>query len=981
MSLYSSSNLNLPVFPVLSSIEDNQGSGGYDGRGGSSTPTGGRNKRSGYVVAPEDFNDEYMNIGKKKTSSSNLLSPTHANNSNNASNNNNAHSTSATSLISSSSSSSMPSASVLPEHDFTTEEWNEIITKIDAFRWDEESNPLKISDYLYSLPHEYYQSIHVILYIAKKCSNHFTLLKFAQQFFQYDRRVGSANNSTTPSSIPSAAATNPPPASSNSSHGSTSRSNSLLGGASSGKDTPASSDKGHGPSSAPAHSSTTNNNNNSNNGNNNQILTNMLEKLISHQSEPIKTSLTILSNHSLVNEAINTFKQIQLFMTIVNNANNPPPPPVANSSNASSGVVRRRSTIIFSPPTSGLGSSSSYYDNNHGMNNQSASNNGNNKGVNYYEVALHLLQTMLITSYEELQDEIYLQIIKQIKRNPQIESIELGYQLFLILLSSIPPSRRLLPFLLVFLASNIDVITAPEAKKFAIYSIKHVMMSFLAAGKRKELPTIYELQRLLLGEKMQLHILCIDFSILSEYIDSYTTVKDLEKMMLTKLKILPDHANIFALFEGYSTNSNTVSTPLAHQSRGAGGGGGVDGGDGSLGGLIDLGENHGFVHLLNYNDRIVDILSRWEKIDHIRHDIFHDNKELNATGTTPSPSSNPSKHLQNNNDASGDHPVGGNYYTSQHHHPSATLSSVLIGNHYFIWKVNYYFPLASPERDYHAKRLIYYQGIHDVVTSYYPHSLQDALFLAALQLQVKYGDYVIGKEIKELRSMALLSTILSPLWFSPQSAGSSGTAVNRSEVETRIIALYKKLQHVSSEHATQLFLSYIQTWKLYGTKYFHVKGQQIATASNSNATPTHPPHHPHYYQQQQNNTSSSEKQLILAITLHSVIIIDVMTYHFLADYHYEQIYSCGHTFESFVLIIGTKANQVKSYYRTTQGKEIEEILRIYLTHHKNLQQQQLLQQSSNNGGGNNVTSSPSITAGHTSSSSGNSSSLSLEVSN
>ncbi len=981
MSLYSSSNLNLPVFPVLSSTEDNQGSGGYDGRGGSATPTGGRNKRSGYVVAPEDFNDEYMNIGKKKTSSSNLLSPTNANSSNHASNNNNnAHSNSAASLISSSSSSSIPSASVLPEHDFTTEEWNAIITKIDAFHWDEESNPLKISDYLYSLPHEYYQSIHVILYIAKKCSNHFTLLKFAQQFFQYDRRVGSANNSTTPSSIPSATATNPPPASSNSSHGgSTSRNNSLLGGGS-GKDTPPSSDKGHGSSSAPAHTSTTNNNNNSNNGNNNQILTNMLEKLISHQSEPIKTSLTILNNHSLVNEAINTFKQIQLFMTIVNNTNNPPPPPVANSSNASSGVVRRRSTIIFSPPTSGLGSSSSYYDNNHGMNNQSSSNNNNNKGVNYYEVALHLLQTMLITSYEELQDEIYLQIIKQIKRNPQIESIELGYQLFLILLSSIPPSRRLLPFLLVFLASNIDVITAPEAKKFAIYSIKHVMMSFLATGKRKELPTIYELQRLLLGEKMQLHILCIDFSILSEYIDSYTTVKDLEKMMLTKLKILPDHANIFALFEGYSTNSNTVSTPLAHQSRG-GGGGVVDGGDGSLGGLIDLGENHGFVHLLNYNDRIVDILSRWEKIDHIRHDIFHDNKELNATGTTPSPSSNQSKHLQNNNDANGDHAVGGNYYTSQHHHPSATLSSVLIGNHYFIWKVNYYFPLASPERDYHAKRLIYYQGIHDVVTSYYPHSLQDALFLAALQLQVKYGDYVIGKEIKELRSMALLSTILSPLWFSPQSGGSTGTGVNRSDVETRIIALYKKLQHVSSEHATQLFLSYIQTWKLYGTKYFHVKGQQIATASNSNATPTHPPHHPHYYQQQQNNTASSEKQLILAITLHSVIIIDVMTYHFLADYHYEQIYSCGHTFESFVLIIGTKANQVKSYYRTTQGKEIEEILRIYLTHHKNLQQQQLLQQSNSTGGGNNVTSSPSITAGHTSSSSANSSSLSLEVSN
>ena len=358
--------------------------------------------------------------------------------------------------------------------------------------------------------------------------------------------------------------------------------------------------------------------------------------------------------------------------------------------------------------------------------------------------------------------------------------------------------------------------------------------------------------------------------------------------------------------------------------------------------MLDGGLADHLVSLLAYNERIVDILSRWEKIDKITFDILSDSlggpAPLDSTNanTNTNSAGGPGQGQQSDGQtappAPGTQPqAAGSYFGSS---SNSVLSSVLVGQHYLLWKVNFYFPLASPDgRDLAAKRLVFHQGIHDVVSGYYPHALQDALFLAALQLQQKYGDYVIGREIKELRSLSLLATILSPAWLQPSSAAPAkeggqlvaGQAISRGEVETKIIAIYKRLQGVPSEQAMGLFLSFVQTWKLYGAKYFSVKGQ----APNAPATPAHHPAAP------QTDASQSQRNLILAVTLHSLVIIDSASLHFLADYHYEQIYSCGHSFESFVLIIGTKANQVKSYYRTNQGKDIEDILRIYLARHKN----------------------------------------------
>jgi hypothetical protein len=468
-------------------------------------------------------------------------------------------------------------------------------------------------------------------------------------------------------------------------------------------------------------------------------------------------------------------------------------------------------------------------------------------------------------------------------------------------------------------------------KKFAILSLKNVLLATTAV-KRKELPSITEIQRLLLGEKMSIKILLVDNTILTLPLDSYTNVKYLEKKVFSELKILPEHYSIFAVFECFNSNYNsstTATTLLANTALGAG-----------------LGNNQNMT-LLSFNERIVDILSRW---DEESAQLSTDNylvinlADGGATGTagsaassgppgaaTPATSNSASAAVSNNTNNTNSANTGSTFFSSNSGNPANKL-----GKHFLLFKVNYYFPLTFPDKDLSAKKLIYSQGIHDVTTGYYPHTLSDALFLAALQLQNKYGDYIIGKEIKELRSLTQLGTILSSSWLS--SSSGSGAANIRSEIEAKLLSLYKKLSHVSYDHSMNLTLSYLTSWKLYGAKYFFVKGQINTT--NSSSSNGNNSNNLDSFRASNNgsNTQSGaagggEMELILAITLHSVILIDSRNFYFLADYHYEQIYSCGHSFDSFVLIVGTKANQVKSYYRTNQGKEIEEILRIYLSHH------------------------------------------------
>jgi hypothetical protein len=219
----------------------------------------------------------------------------------------------------------------------------------------------------------------------------------------------------------------------------------------------------------------------------------------------------------------------------------------------------------------------------------------------------------------------------------------------------------------------------------------------------------------------------------------------------------------------------------------------------------------------------------------------------------------------------------------------------------FVFRVRYFFPLSTEvEDDESTLDLLYAQALYDCIHLHYPHTLQDALLLSALQLQSANGDFIVGKEIKEFRSSSTILQLCCAPWIMKEE-------MTASEAEVRITNLYKKLVTIPKVKARNMFLQYIQSWKLYGSKYFCVKGQVDAP-----------------------NGSGIAHELMLAINPRSVIVIDANNNHsFLAEYSYDQIQSWGHSFDSLALTVGNKDNQSKSYFRTVQGKEIEELLKIY----------------------------------------------------
>eukprot|EP00601_Ochromonadales_sp_CCMP2298_P016250 CAMPEP_0173223464 /NCGR_PEP_ID=MMETSP1142-20121109/3797_1 /TAXON_ID=483371 /ORGANISM="non described non described, Strain CCMP2298" /LENGTH=214 /DNA_ID=CAMNT_0014151621 /DNA_START=105 /DNA_END=746 /DNA_ORIENTATION=- len=213
-------------------------------------------------------------------------------------------------------------------------------------------------------------------------------------------------------------------------------------------------------------------------------------------------------------------------------------------------------------------------------------------------------------------------------------------------------------------------------------------------------------------------------------------------------------------------------------------------------------------------------------------------------------------------------------------------------------------------------RLLYAQALQDVLSARYMHTLADALVLASFVLQETLGDFVQGtRSLAEIKgNLGLsLSKLVSPsvlelvgigeydnpgnLGNSVKSgySGNSGTTgtgtvgASRSELEGKILATYKTLAGTSAAQARRMFLAYVGSWKVFGANFFVVG--QVENA----------------------------EEIVLSISVSCILLINPVSTHFIAEYAYADVLSWGHSFDSFVLITGTKSSQVKAYFKSSQG--------------------------------------------------------------
>jgi hypothetical protein len=208
----------------------------------------------------------------------------------------------------------------------------------------------------------------------------------------------------------------------------------------------------------------------------------------------------------------------------------------------------------------------------------------------------------------------------------------------------------------------------------------------------------------------------------------------------------------------------------------------------------------------------------------------------------------------------------------------------------FMYKVGLFYEVE--DTDTSAIELLYVQATHDVVDSRYPCSEQDAVTLAALQMQEAFGDFPSSGTCSYLRGK--LGVYLS------------GRLIEQKtplEYEEQIYKLYKKLIGYAQMEARLSYLDYVKSWKIYGSTFFFAEPQ---------------------------NNKDLPRECVLAVNNKGILVVDPSTKEFLAEYEYSNVVTWGHSLNSFVIVTGSTNRQIKMYFKTDQGKEINNMVRCYV---------------------------------------------------
>jgi hypothetical protein len=103
----------------------------------------------------------------------------------------------------------------------------------------------------------------------------------------------------------------------------------------------------------------------------------------------------------------------------------------------------------------------------------------------YHYIEKHLKRTM--NAVEDLRDEAYIQVLKQITDHPIQENALKGWRFFAILSSCFPPSSDLFYGIINYLVDQINTNSNEEINKRANYILARIIRTY--ESKRKVIPS------------------------------------------------------------------------------------------------------------------------------------------------------------------------------------------------------------------------------------------------------------------------------------------------------------------------------------------------------------------------------------------------------------------------------------------------------------------------------------------------------------
>ena len=161
---------------------------------------------------------------------------------------------------------------------------------------------------------------------------------------------------------------------------------------------------------------------------------------------------------------------------------------------------------------------------------------------------LHVIKhtRLAMRSPEEVKDEAYLQVIKQITRNPNPVRCMRGWNLFAIMASCYPPSMELYHALIHYLLDIIKSGDEDLAKRANYIAIR---LSKTFESRRKMAPSDLEIKHV---ESMKPIIIQMNFfsgAATSCQVESYTTIRELKTIVMRKLSLNISRIPYFSIYE------------------------------------------------------------------------------------------------------------------------------------------------------------------------------------------------------------------------------------------------------------------------------------------------------------------------------------------------------------------------------------------------------------------------------------------------
>ena len=784
------------------------------------------------------------------------------------------------------------------------------------------------------------------------------------------------------------------------------------------------------------------------------------ERLLCFQAGPLKASLTPLppAPASLHSEALAIFRLILAFISGGSaggggagggGGGGKGSSGVGGASVAGAAEVADRHDVPGTPSSKSAASATIWASSSAGDSSTSSTSS-----IVSGDAQLELIDELLLKVMNgpaELQDEALCQLCKQTRRNPSAESCALAWQLLLVVLCSVPPSRRLLPHLISYCASSLhaaqlsssnsssaseaaagtgpdsinsadlgastststsagvtattaasastsatSVLPASSASSAAAAAVARVVsgeagtiekLAYLslracaasaACAPRSELPSPQEVRALLLGEPLPVCVCTLDGAQLLFAVDSFSSVKQLSQQVCERLHVAPDQRHLFALYEC----SGSPSTPwsLPHTSGHAHGQALGQGSDIDHGAGAGAGFDAEALVPVAAEERVLDWVARCLRVSTllgltgvpVRGQAQGQGQGLGGTNTATSVASLDSQQqlLQDSTVDTAATVTGAS--TASIFAPRYQQQQQFPYPQRLVLRARFVFRLCDHLHDPVTARLLFGQAVCDVIGARYPHCAADALLLAALQMQERFGDFVAGsrslqdickhahaassssttttastahERVRSSRppgSLTLASFVAGSFLSTGHTAG--GTWV---EQEQRVLQLYRALQGIPPADARRLYLLQVDTWKLFGATFFNVAAQL-----NS-------------------NSPDLCSAVVLAISAKGVVLVDPQAqtqapngvgtlgggvggdggaFPFIAQYGYGEIFSWGHSFDSFVLVTGSKAAHVKAYFkaeRAAQAAEMDALVHVY---HQAFRRQQQQQSGGSSGG-------------------------------